>query len=92
MSIHPSLKVNKYKEKRNVRSRRERVEKLIRNFNWLEKNKSVYGLPKEKIVHLKLKIKTEKIEKKEVVPLYASIMEETKKKKKKSRDDKETKK
>ena len=57
MSQHRSLKTNKFKVIRSVRSRRERVEKLIRNLEWMEKNQSVYNLPKEKIVRIKYKIK-----------------------------------
>ena len=51
MSIHKTLKIDKYKTKRSVRTRRERVKRL------LEKNKlnSVYKLPKEKVIRLKLK-------------------------------------
>lgn len=86
MSLHKSLKGDKYKEFRSVRTRRERVEKLIRNLKWLE-GRSVYGLPKEIIRRLKYKIKQEKVEKK-VEPIYTPPTEE--KTKKKSRDDTET--
>lgn len=87
MSQHKSLKRNKYQEFRTVHTRRERVEKLMRNLKWL-KGMSVFGLPKEIIRRLKLKIKDEKEEKKEITPLYTSPTEE--KRKKTSRDDKET--
>ena len=90
MSKHPSLKRNKFKEVRSVRTRRERLLKLQRNLKWLEKNRSAYGLPKEKIIRLKLKIAKEE-KKKEIVPLYSAPVEETRKKKT-SRDDTETRK
>ena len=62
MSLHNSLKINKWKTKRSVRKRWERLAKLKRTLKFLEEM-SIYGMPKEKILHLKLKIK----EKKEVV-------------------------
>lgn len=62
MSMHRSLKSNKYKSKRNVRKRWERLQKLERNQNWLEKNGSIYGLPAEKINRVKIKIEKEKEE------------------------------
>lgn len=89
MSQHNSLKSNKWIEKRSVRTRRERIEKLKRNLKWVE-GMSVYGLPKEIIRRLKLKIKKEEV-KKEIVPLYSPPTEENKKRKI-SRDDIETKK
>lgn len=57
MSLHKSLKSESYPNVRSVRTRRERVEKLIRNLKWMEKNQSVYALPKEIIKKLKKKIK-----------------------------------
>jgi len=62
MSIHKSLKSNKFKSKKNVNKRWERLQKLDRNQKWVEQNASVYGLPKEKIQRIKFKIKKEKIE------------------------------
>lgn len=87
MSTHKSLKRNKYKEFRTVRTRRERIMKLIKNAKWL-KGMSVYGLPKEIRRRLNFKIKKEKEEKK-IEPIYAPPIDE-KIKKKTSRDDKET--
>ncbi len=86
MSKHKSLKSNKFGEIKSVRTRRERVAKLIRNLKWAE-GMSVYGLPKEVILRLKYKIKKEE-KPKEVIPPYEAIVD--KKKKKTSRDDKET--
>lgn len=58
MSQHKSLKRDKWKNKRNVRKRYERIAKLIKEAKYL---KSVYNLPKEKIVRLKIKkLKEEK--------------------------------
>jgi len=90
MSMHKSLKSARFPKIRSVRKRYERIAKLQRNLQWLEKNQSVYGLPKEKIIRLIFKIKKEK-EIKPLTPLYSPPVEE-KRKKKISRDDKETKK
>ena len=85
MSIHKSLKSDKYKDKRSVKKRYERLRSLILKEKWNKKHDSVYALPKEKII--RLKIKKEKEEKKEEQTLlnYATPTE-TKKEKKKSRD------
>lgn len=61
MSIHKSLKVDKFKTTRNVRKRYERLQKLIRTEKFIE-GLSIYGLPKEKILKLKIKIKEKKEE------------------------------
>ncbi len=61
MSIHPSLKTEgKLKTKRSVLKRRERINWLMEKKAWDDK-KSVFGLPKIKM----LKIKSGKKEKKE---------------------------
>ncbi len=60
MSIHPSLKSKKFAKTRNVRKKWERIKKLSRNAEWLSQHGTIYGLPKEKIKHIKLKIKDEK--------------------------------
>jgi len=60
--MHRSLKGNKFTAKKNVSKRWERLQKLDRNQEWLEKNGSIYGLPKEKIERIKFKIKKEKKE------------------------------
>ena len=86
MSKHKSLKRNKWTEIRSVRTRRERVAKLIRNLKWA-KGMSVYGLPKEVIRRLIFKIKKEE-KPKTIVPVYSALTDV--KKKKTSRDDKET--
>lgn len=59
MSMHRSLKRDVWKEKRNVRKRYERLEKLVKSLKWAE-GMSVYGLPKEKVRRIKIKIKEEK--------------------------------
>lgn len=91
MSIHPSLKRNKWQQQRSVRKRYERIAKLERNLKWLEKNQSVYGLPKEKVIRLKLKIKKEKKEIK-IETSLPNISIKEKRKKKIARDDRETRK
>ena len=83
MSMHRSLKRDKWGTKRNVRKRFERIQKLIKEARYL---KSVYNLPKEKIV--RLKIKKLKEEKKEITPAFGVSTSETEKNtsKKKSKD------
>ena len=78
MSIHPSLKSSKDKKIRSVRKRYERLKSL------LEKGKdvlSVFTLPKEKMV--RLKIKKEKKEETSSEGLTDSAKETEKKAKKK---------
>ena len=68
MSIHRTLKSNKYGQNRTVRTRRERVKTL------LEKEievKSVFNLPAEKVI--RLKIKKEKQEKPVEAPEESAI-------------------
>ena len=77
MSLHSSLKSDKFKEHRTVRTRMERLEKLQLNLQWLDKNRSVYGLPKEVLRRLKYKIKKEKEEVKEITSLYVPPTEES---------------
>ena len=61
MSIHPSLKSgSKSKKHKSVLNRLERLFHLLKKDEWNEE-KSVFGLPKVKIV--KFKIKKEKAEK-----------------------------
>jgi len=81
MSIHKSLRVERYREIRSVRTRRERVEKLMRNLDWVKKNHSVFGLPKEIIVKLKFNIKKlkEKVVETPLVPFDAPTTEKEKK-------------
>jgi len=74
MSIHRSLKVNKFKPKRNVRKRRERFAKLLRTEKFVNKL-SVYGMPKEKIKRIKMKLKKEKAEV-EVTPMSEFIKQQ----------------
>jgi small basic protein (TIGR04137 family) len=69
MSIHRSLKGNKWKEKRNVRTRRERIQTLIKEARYLKKIRSAYSLPKEKIVRLKIKKLKKKEEEKPITPI-----------------------
>jgi len=84
MTMHKSLKSNKFTSKRNVRKRWERVQKLDRNQKWLEKNASVLNLPKETIERIKFKIKKEKMteEEKQVLATQTSLHEKIKVKKK----------
>ena len=86
MSMDKSLKRNKWKEKRNVRKRYERVEKLIKEARFL---KSVYNLPKEKIVRLKIKkLKEEKKEETStpIIDIHDTLSSTKIKEKKKSKD------
>ena len=86
MSIHKSLKSNKYKDKRSVHKRYERIRSLILKKKWDKEHDSVYGLPKEKIIRYKIK-KEKKEEKEGLTPIaeYENTTE-TKKMKKKSKD------
>lgn len=84
MSLHSSLKSDRYKPKRNVRKRYERIQAL------LEKGKEVltaFALPKEKII--RLKVKKDKKEETETLTnenLGTYAKEAEKKAKKKSKD------
>ena len=65
MSIHKSLKIDKYKKKnRAVRSRLERIKKLISEDAF--SNVNIFNLPKEKIVIMKKVRKEEKKTEEEV--------------------------
>ena len=56
MSIHPSLRsLNKGKQYRSVWKRFERLRKLKKEDRWDEKEDSVFGLPKLKIIKAKMK-------------------------------------
>lgn len=60
MSIHKSLKIGReLSRKRNVLSRRERIEKLQEQGKWQEGD-SVLGLPKVKVKHIRVGKKTKK--------------------------------
>ena len=84
MSIHHSLKTNTNAPKRSVRKRYERLRSLMLKNKWDKKHSSIYALPKEKIV--RLKIKKEKKEEKDLTLVeYAKETEE--KVKKKSKDN-----
>ena len=54
MSIHPSLTPTKGKKQRSVLKRYERVEDLKQKGKWKEDD-SAFGLPKTKILKMKLK-------------------------------------
>lgn len=54
MSIHPSLAASKGKKYRSVLKRFERVQELKKEGRWQEED-SVFGLPKGKIIKMKLK-------------------------------------
>ena len=69
MSLHKSLRCDKFKnKKRSVRKRAERLRSLMLQEKW-EQGQSIYGLPKEKVIRMKLVKK----EKKEVVTLEVPI-------------------
>ncbi|MDD5291630.1 MAG: small basic protein [Candidatus Omnitrophica bacterium] len=55
MSLHPSLRsVGKGKQQRTVLKRAERIKQLMKDGKWTETSK-IFGLPKIKIVRLKVK-------------------------------------
>ena len=60
MSIHPSFKSGKNKQQRSVLKRLARIILLRKEDKWNEEKDSIFGLPKVKIV--KMKIKKEKKE------------------------------
>jgi len=73
MSMHSSLRIKKFRQNRSVRKRWERIAKLKRTEKFVE-GMSVYGLPKEKILKIRKKIKDEK-KKEEIQPLGAPTQE-----------------
>lgn len=55
MSIHPSLSsASKGKQQRTVLKRSERIKQLMKEGKWTDSSK-IFGLPKLKIVRLKIK-------------------------------------
>jgi len=62
MSVHPSFKSGKNKQQRSVLKRLARIILLRKENKWNEEKDSIFGLPKVKIVKMKIKK-----EKKEVV-------------------------
>ncbi len=58
MSLHPSLKQSSNDSSRTVMKKEERIKKLMKEGKWSE-NGSVFGLPKIKIVRMKV-VKKEK--------------------------------
>ncbi|MCK4994236.1 MAG: small basic protein [Candidatus Omnitrophica bacterium] len=54
MSIHPSLTASKGKKQRSVLKRYERIEKLKKESKWKDDTSS-FGLPKVKVIKMKLK-------------------------------------
>jgi len=60
MSVHPSFKSGKNKQQRSVLKRLARIILLKKEDKWNEEKDSIFGLPKVKIV--KMKIKKEKKE------------------------------
>ncbi len=85
MSIHKSLKSKLFKTIRTVRKRWERIEKLNRTQKWVD-GMSVYGLPKEKVIQIKLKIEKEKLTEEEKSKLNPDFSAISTKKKKTSKD------
>lgn len=86
MSIHKSLKSKRFEVVRTVRKRWERIEKLNRTKKWVD-GMSVYGLPKEKIVQIKLKIEKEKLSEEEKSKLQPHDFTAISTKKKKTSKD-----
>ena len=78
MSMDKSLKRDKFSGVRNVRKRYERLQKLIRTGKFID-GLSVFGLPKEKIRRLKIKVEKEK-KKEGLIPLDNTGQEDTTKK------------
>ena len=60
MSLHKSLKTYKHKAKRSVRKRHERLRSLMLKDKWDKEHNSIYALPKEKIIRLKIKKEKER--------------------------------
>lgn len=60
MSVHPSFKSGKSKQQRSVLKRLARIILLKKEDKWHEEKDSIFGLPKVKVV--KMKIKKEKKE------------------------------
>ncbi|RKY34790.1 MAG: small basic protein [Candidatus Omnitrophota bacterium] len=54
MSLHPSLVPAKGKTHRSVKKRFERIQKLKKDGKW-DENLSAFGLPKDKVIKIKLK-------------------------------------
>lgn len=54
MSLHPSLTAAKGSKHRSVHKRFERIEKLKKDSKWKD-GESAFGLPKGKIIKIKLK-------------------------------------
>lgn len=78
MSMHKSLKRDRYGAKRNVRKRYERLQKLIKEAKYL---KSIYNLPKEKVVRLKIKKLKEEKKEDTLTPITPPILPPKKEKK-----------
>jgi len=60
MSVHPSFKSGKNKQQKSVLKRLARIILLKKEDKWHEEKDSIFGLPKVKV--LKMKIKKEKKE------------------------------
>ena len=68
MSLHPSLKGSKsLSSKKSVLKRGERIKWLMDKKQW-DDSRSIHGLPKIKVVRLKVAKKEKKEEKKEEAP------------------------
>ncbi|MFC1753455.1 small basic protein [Thermoproteota archaeon] len=66
MSIHPSLgSASKGKQQRTVLKRAEKIKHLMEKGKWDDKNPKVYGLPKIKMLKLKIAKKEKAAEKPE---------------------------
>ena len=68
MSLHKSLKYDKFKgRKKSVNKKLDRIKKLLAEGKLDSNNVKIYGLPKEKIVKIKItKVKKEKKEEKPI--------------------------
>lgn len=79
MSLHRSLHIDEFKnKKRSVRKRAERIRSLILQKKW-ETGNTVFGLPKEKVVRMKL-LKEEKVKPKTYIDLSLLIEKDKEKK------------
>ncbi len=74
MSIHPSLRsLDKGKQHRSVWKRFERIRRLKKEDKWDEKEDTVFGLPKLKIIKAKVKKHKAAVEK-EAAPETAGVI------------------
>jgi len=78
MSLHRSLKTDKFKKKRSVRKRYERMRSLMLQEKWDKECSSVFALPKEKIIFKVKKSEEQKAKEAEKQSLVTTLKPETK--------------